>query len=307
MSADILLVGATGQLGWELSRQVLPIHSVTALNRTQLDITNRDQVLSAVERIAPKVVVNAAAYTAVDKAESEKREAFAVNQDGPSHFAEACGLHNAVLVHVSTDYVFDGAKDGPYTETEPTTPLGVYGKSKLAGEAAVRDNWARHIILRTSWVYGVHGNNFVKTMLRLARERDHLQIVNDQRGSPTFARDLAGVIVSMVKRIVDDRVPADGFGTFHCAGGGATTWYDFARKIFDIVDASGVKIPEIAAIATAQYPTPAPRPRNSVLDCSKLGRVYGMTLRTWESALVEMLNETMRTRGRADGALSKGI
>ena len=262
-----------------------------ATTRAQLNVTNREQVFQNVASTAPKVVINAAAYTAVDKAESEKEKAFAVNRDGPTYLAEACSLHDVPLIHISTDYVFDGTKFEPHMEDDPTAPLGVYGESKLAGELAVRAGCDRHIILRTAWVHGVHGKNFVKTILRLGREGGQLRIVDDQHGNPTFARDLAEAVVAVAERIIDNTVPSGGFGTFHCVGGGATTWHQFARKIFEIGGSKGVKIPTVEAIVTAQYPTPAPRPLNSVLDCSKLEQVYGITLRPWEDALAEMLDE----------------
>lgn len=294
MSVDILLTGADGQLGWEVARQVSPPLTIQAMNRAQLDVTNREQVIEIVSRAVPKVVINAAAYTAVDKAEADESRAFAVNRDGPAHLAEACAMHDASLIHVSTDYVFDGCKAEPYTEDDPTNPLSVYGKSKMAGEMAVRAACARHVILRTAWVHGVHGNNFVKTMLRLGSEQRLLRVVDDQYGAPTFASDLAGAVLSVARRMVDNTVPSEGLGTFHCAGGGATTWYKLAREIFSASKSRGEMIPEIEAITTEQYPTPAPRPPNSVLDCGKLARVYGIAMRPWEEALSDMLNETLK-------------
>ena len=293
MSVDIFLIGSGGQLGWEVERQIPSTLSVQALARAQFDITNREQVLRGIAGAAPKVVVNAAAYTAVDQAETERSEAFLINRDGPAYLAEACNLHGATLIHVSTDYVFDGAKAEPYTEDDATTPLSVYGESKLAGELAVRAGCPRHVIFRTAWVYGVQGKNFVKTMLRLGGLHDQLRIVNDQHGSPTFARDLAKAVIFVAERMTNNVVPSNGFGTFHCAGGGVTTWHRFARRIFDICKSKGMPVPEIEGVTTAQYPTPAPRPPNSVLDCNKVARVYGIAMRSWEEALAEMLNETL--------------
>jgi dTDP-4-dehydrorhamnose reductase len=294
VSVDILLTGADGQLGWEVARQISQPLTIQAMNRAELDVTNRDQVFETVAGVAPKVVVNAAAYTAVDKAEGEESKAFSVNRDGPAYLAEACSSHNASLIHVSTDYVFDGRKTEPYTEDDPTNPLSVYGKSKLAGELAVRAACDRHVILRTAWVHGVRGNNFVKTMLRLGGEQSLLRVVDDQYGAPTFARDLASAVISVTRRMVDNSAPSEGLGTFHCTGGGATTWYKLAREIFNTAMSRDEVLPKIEAITTSQYPTPAPRPCNSVLDCGKLARVYGIVMRPWEEALSDMLNETLK-------------
>ena len=296
MSVDILLTGVGGQLGWEVARRVQAPLTIQALGRAHLDITNRGQVLKAVAAASPKVVVNAAAYTAVDKAEADRNTAFAVNRDGAAHLAEACARHNLPLIHVSTDYVFDGRKPAPYMEDDPPAPLGVYGASKQAGEVAVREGCARHVILRTAWVHGVHGSNFVKTVLRLGRQRSLLRIVDDQYGSPTFAGDLAGAVISVAGRIIDSTLPPNGTGTFHCAGSGTTTWCGFARRIFSVAGPRLETAPKIHAITTAEYPTPARRPANSVLDCGKLARIYGIVLRPWEEALAEMLDETLVAR-----------
>lgn len=289
MMADILVTGANGQLGWEISRRAGG-RSIIALHRNDLDITNRDAVGKAVAEWSPKVVINAAAYTAVDKAESDPDTAFAVNRDGPAHLAEACAARGIALIHISTDYVFDGSQERGYRESDPVAPLGIYGKSKLAGEEAVRSALQQHIILRTAWVYGIHGQNFVKTMLRLGAERDQLRVVDDQHGCPTFAGDLADAVLIIAERILRGTVQQSGYGTFHCTGSGATTWCGFARKIFEIAAPHLPHNPAVEAIMTAQYPTPAVRPANSVLDCSLLDAVYGIRLRHWEEALVDMLN-----------------
>jgi len=279
VSVDLLLTGANGQLGWEVARRAT--RSLKALTRADLDISDRSKVIEAIAMSKPKVVINAGAYTAVDKAESDRDTAFAVNRDGPSYLAQACTRICATLVHISTDYVFDGKKAAAYLEDDPVAPLGVYGASKLAGEEAVRAALSAHVILRTAWVFGVHGNNFVKTMLRLASERPLLKVVDDQRGCPTFAGDLANAVLAVADRILER--PADHlFGTFHCVGGGEVTWCGFARSIVRS------RVP-VEAITTAQYPTPAQRPSNSVLDCEKLDRVYGVKLRPWQQGLEEML------------------
>ena len=293
MNCDILLTGAEGQLGWEVARRVQAPLTVRATTRAQLDITNREQVLNAVGGSLPKVVVNAAAYTAVDKAEVNSDTAFSVNRDGPAYLAEACDRYNLPLIHISTDYVFDGRKETPYTEEDPSAPLGVYGESKYAGETVVRKACPQHVILRTAWVYGIHGNNFVKTMLRLGRERSEIRVVDDQRGSPTFAGDLADAVISVARHMIAGTVPADGLGTFHCTGSGVTNWCQFARKIFEIAGPQIEQSPVVQAITTAEYPTPARRPANSALDCSKLARIYGIVPRPWERALRDMLDNVL--------------
>lgn len=288
MSADILLTGARGQLGCELARRA-GATVVKAFGRDELDVTNIDSVQRAFDACAPKIVVSAGAYTAVDKAETDAEAAFAVNRDGPAHLAAACLRAHIPLVHISTDYVFDGTKAGPYVEDDPVAPLGVYGASKLAGEEAIRGSGVKHVILRTAWVYGVEGANFVKTMLRLARERDVVWVVDDQRGCPTFAGDLAEAVLAISRQFISQPSATNG-GTFHCAGEGPTTWCAFARRIFEAAGPRLGKRPRVEAISTAEYPTPARRPANSVLDCGKLKRVYGLALRSWPEALEEMLH-----------------
>ncbi|MFC5355640.1 dTDP-4-dehydrorhamnose reductase [Azospirillum himalayense] len=292
----LLLTGADGQLGWEVARRAAPAGiACRSTGRATLDITDRDAVRRLVREAAPSVVVNAAAYTAVDKAEADADAAYAVNRDGPAHLAEACADAGVPLIHVSTDYVFDGSKPTPYREDDPVAPLGVYGASKLAGEEAVRRLCPRHVILRTAWVYGVHGHNFVKTMLRLGRERDRLRVVDDQRGCPTFAGDLADTLLALAERldVTAGAMPAEGFGTFHATGQGATSWCGFARRIFELAAPHLAKVPHVEAITTADFPTPARRPANSVLDCGRLARVHGLTLRPWEMALPGMLDSVL--------------
>ncbi|MBX7198831.1 MAG: dTDP-4-dehydrorhamnose reductase [Rhodospirillaceae bacterium] len=283
----ILVTGVNGQVGWELARRGAA-QSVRGFTHAELDIADAGKVDDAVESLRPKVVINAAAYTAVDKAEGEREKAFLVNELGPRNLARACAARDVPLIHISTDYVFDGAKPAPYVETDPVAPLGVYGASKLAGERAVLEAGAKAVILRTAWVFGAHGGNFVKTMLRLGAERDALRIVSDQKGCPTAAGDLADAILKIAARLpgTDD---ADRFGIFHCVGAGPTTWFDFARAIFDI--ARPARIPALTPITTAEYPTPARRPANSVLECGKLASTHGITLRNWAPALTEMLAE----------------
>lgn len=294
MSCDVLVTGAGGQVAWELERRAGAAKlSLKALGIDTLDITDTKDVHAAVTAAAPKVVINGAAYTAVDKAESEKDLAFAVNRDGPGHLAAACAARDIPLVHISTDYVFDGASTAAYLEDDATGPLGVYGESKLAGEAAVRAFLDRHVIIRTAWVYGVHGHNFVKTMLRLGAERDVLRVVADQRGAPTFAGDLAEALLTISRRLIGEVLPEEAYGTFHYTGGGAVSWHGFAEKIFDIAAPRLGRRPKVDAIPAAEYPTPAKRPANSVLDCGKIAAIHGIMQRPWEEALQEMLAETL--------------
>lgn len=290
----LLVTGAGGQLATELVRQA-GANQVIALAQTALDITDAAAVLKTIEKAAPDAVVNAAAYTAVDRAESEAEIAFASNRDGPAHLAAACAAHGIPLLHVSTDYVFDGAKAGAYTEQDPPGPgpLGVYGQSKAEGEAAVRAALPEHIILRTSWVFSAHGNNFVKTMLRLAGERDELRVVADQHGCPTAAGDLAATILAMLPLAVGYRGRGERWGTYHFCQPEATTWRGFAEAIIDEARAAGAQVcaQRIVPITTADYPTPARRPANSALDCAKLTSVFGIQPRPWRVSLHEVIQE----------------
>lgn len=282
----ILVTGANGQVGWELARRgeqrgLL----VEALDHQALDITDLQAVEKKVCGQTWAFVVNCAAYTAVDRAESEPELALAVNRNGPAHLAAACGKARLPLIHISTDYVFDGKKDGPYRETDPVSPLGVYGRSKAEGEREVRSRLREHIILRTSWVYGVHGHNFVKTILRLGQERRVLRVVNDQQGCPTNAADLADVILAIAGQ--GDRNP---WGTYHYSGKGVTTWHGFAAAIFaEARKYTSLLVERVEPISTAQYPTPAKRPANSVLDCSLFTGAFGIEPRPWRESLVEVM------------------
>ena len=287
----ILLTGANGQVGWELAhrggQQGL---EVLALDRSDLDITDPVLVNKQVNRSAVSLVVNAAGYTAVDQAESEPELAFAVNRDGPACLASACEKAGIPLVHISTDYVFDGQKQGSYLETDPVSPLGVYGKSKAAGEVAVREHLPEHLILRTSWVYGIRGDNFVKTMLRLGREREVIQVVADQYGCPTYAADLAETILKIAAHVQAGR--QGHWGTYHYCGKGVTTWQGFAEAIFNLARKYvPLKVRQIEAVTTAEYPAAAPRPANSVLDCSLLTSHFGVAPKPWNESLASMLHQ----------------
>jgi len=292
----LLVIGSNGQLGWELCRQGKErSHDLIPLDLPEFDITDKSALFDTVKRSHPDLVINAAAYTAVDKAESEPDAAFAVNRDGPCYIAVACAEKGIPLVHVSTDYVFDGKKTGPYLETDPVAPIGVYGKSKAEGEAEVRRNLKEHIIIRTSWLCGVHGNNFVKTMLCLGREREELRVVDDQHGCPTFAVDLAEAILTIASII--EKGKNISWGTYHYCGAGSTTWYGFASKIFEIAKTHDtLKLKKVIPIATSEYPTPAKRPANSVLDCTLLERNFGISPKPWSESLARMITEYYHTK-----------
>jgi dTDP-4-dehydrorhamnose reductase len=294
----LLILGTNGQLGWELVRQSreqeLDFH---ALDFPEIDLGDGGSIEGRLADLGFDGAVNAAAYTAVDRAESESGPAFAINRDGPAVLARICRSRCVPLIHVSTDYVFDGTKQGPYTEDDAIAPLGVYGRSKAEGEGAVREGLPEHLILRTAWLYGVHGQNFVKTMLKLGRERDALRVVADQRGCPTFAADLASAILSIYRRHREGI--AVEWGTYHYCGAGAASWHEFAEAIFEIARRyESLKVAQVAAIATSEYPTPARRPANSVLDCSKIERRLGIRPRPWREALGEMMGRLYRQAGR---------
>ncbi|WP_340119683.1 dTDP-4-dehydrorhamnose reductase [Pelagibius sp. 7325] len=291
----LLLLGADGQLGHEV--RVLAAAralDLVALNRRQLDITAASEVRAAITgRFA--AVINAAAYTAVDKAERDAAAAFAVNRDGANHVAEACAAAGVRLIHISTDYVFDGAKGAPYVEDDAVRPLNVYGASKEAGEAVVRAACADHVILRTAWVFGAAGSNFVKTMLRLSGERDGLSIVADQFGCPTPAAALAARAIAAAGD--------EARGTYHCAGEEPTSWHGFAQAIFAAQrEITGRPRPKLAAIATADYPTPARRPADSTLDSGLFQATFGEAAIDWRAGLTAVL-ETLAALPDEEGDL----
>ncbi len=282
----IIVIGAKGQVGWELTRRApLLGHEVLAWDVAELDITDAAAVDRELAASGANVVINAAAYTAVDRAEQEPELALAVNRDGPAHLAAACNRLNIPLLHISTDYVYDGRKPGPYVEDDPVAPLGVYGRSKAEGDEAVRRLLPRHLILRVSWVFGIHGHNFVKTILRLAREREELRVVADQYGCPTYAGDIADTLLELARRTAE--IDANGaWGTYHYCGEPATTWHGFASAIVEMARArEPLATRSVIAIATADYPLPSPRPVNSVLDCAKLAARFGIRPRLWRAGL----------------------
>jgi len=281
----ILLTGCRGQLGRELKRSLECLGRVVACDRHQLDLAQPDALRAAVRSIAPAAIVNAAAYTAVDKAETEPAQADAINALAPGILAEEARRAGALLIHYSTDYVFDGRKPEPYGEDDATAPLSAYGRSKLAGEQAIAAAGGRHLIFRTSWVYGLHGSNFMKTMLRLGRERKELRVVGDQIGAPTWTRHLADVAALVLAR--RDRPD----GLYHLAAAGETSWHGYAEAIFAEARSAGLlqDLPVIHRIDSADYPLPAARPANSRLDCTRFRRDFGLDLPDWRVGLADCL------------------
>ena len=278
----ILLTGRNGQLGWELARALAPLGELAAYDRTMLDLAKPDQIATAVRSVKPDIIVNAAAYTAVDNAESEPDAAFAVNAAAPGLLAEEAKRAGALLIHYSTDYVFDGAKEAPYVEEDQTNPLNVYGRSKLAGEQAISDVGGRYLILRTSWVYAARGKNFLLTIRRLLKEKDELRVVSDQIGAPTSAGALAVATAELLRRHGAAAL-GDARGIYHVAAAGYTSWHGFATEIARLEQPdSRVRI---VPIASGEYPSPARRPRNSRLSNEKLLRRFGIELPRWEACL----------------------
>ena len=300
-SLKILLFGANGQIGWELQRSLSPLGELVALDRRSIglcgDLTNLDGIQDTVRQIAPDVIVNAAAYTAVDKAESDGEIAQIVNSAAPGALAEAANAAGALLVHYSTDYVFDGSGSKPWVEDDPTGPLNVYGKTKLEGEQCIASQCAKHLIFRTSWVYAARGANFAKTMLRLAQERESLNVINDQFGAPTGADLIADVTAHGISHVM--RKPDDA-GLYHLSASDETTWFDYAKYVVD-QSIRAQAIPEIivktiSPVATSAFPTAAQRPQNSRLNTAKLQRTFGLRLTPWQQGVARMLAEFQHYR-----------
>jgi len=295
----ILLTGKTGQIGWELERELAGLGEVTATGRQELDLSQADQIRACVRRVRPDLIVNAAAYTAVDQAEKEPDLAMAINGAAPGIFAEEAQKSGAVMIHYSTDYVFNGEKNtGPYVEDDPPGPMSVYGQTKLAGELAIAKQEIPHLILRTSWIYGLRGKNFLQTILRLAKEREELRIVNDQTGSPTWCRSVATATRRIVARLSASSAGKNisslksVSGVYHLSCAGETSWHGFARAIVD--SAKFDPPPRVVPIPTSEYPTPARRPRYSVLSNAKVQRVLEIELPNWKEALQQCLkNNTL--------------
>ena len=278
----VLVAGANGQLGQAIqfiAKNHTEIKFVFC-SSSDLDISNKENCQTVFQNTKPDFCINAAAYTAVDKAESDRDKAELINVIGSKNIAEVCNQFDVKLIHISTDFVFDGSNDKPYTETQITNPKGVYGQTKLDGEKAIQQIFSKYFIIRTSWVYSQFGNNFMKTMLRLASERTSLSVVNDQIGTPTNAVDLAEALVQIIL-FNNNQQPTNNYGIYNFSNEGECSWYDFAKKIFEI---NNVSI-DLSAITTEQFPTPAERPKYSVLDKSKIKATFGITIKTWEESL----------------------
>jgi dTDP-4-dehydrorhamnose reductase len=292
----ILLLGKDGQVGWELQRALAPLGILTALNRAECDLADPLQIQTALEKYEPEVIVNAAAYTAVDKAESDQSMAHRINVDAVAELALYAREMGSLLVHYSTDYIFDGTKPDAYVEDDITNPLSVYGNTKLAGENKIRDALCRHLIFRTSWVYAARGGNFARTILRLAQERESLNVINDQIGAPTSAELIADVTAHAMRDVLSGRAPG---GTYHLAAAGETSWFGYAKFVIDRARAARQKQGQTLALApdglkpipASEYPLPAKRPQNSRLNTQLLERSFGLKLPTWESGVSRVLDE----------------
>lgn len=298
----ILLTGATGQIGWELARSLQPLGEVVACERRRADLSSPDSLAALVESVAPQLIVNAAAYTAVDRAEQEPALADAINAEAPGVLAAAARKAGALFVHYSTDYVFDGSGDAPRREDAPVAPINAYGRSKLGGERAISQAGGDWLVLRTSWVYASRGANFVKTMLRLGAERESLRVVADQVGAPTCARLIADATAHIVRQALAER----GQGRFesevlHLCAAGETSWHGFAREIFDgwraLASADTLKLRELLPILSREYPTPAARPLNSRLDCTRVRERFGLHLPDWREGVRLVLREIAEGSG----------
>ncbi len=285
----ILISGKTGQVAVELQKHLAGLGELIVLGRDVLDLSQPDQIRAQVRAHKPDLLIIAAAHTAVDQAENEPELAFTINAIAPGVFAEEAAAQGIPLIHYSTDYVFDGRKPAPYTEDDATNPLGVYGKSKLAGELAIAASGAQHLILRTSWVYSTHGKNFLLTMQRLLQERSELRVVADQIGAPTWAGTIAQSTRALIERWQSGDAAA--WGTYHLTASGETSWFGFTQAIAGHLTAQGKACATLEPIPASAYPTPAARPQNSRLDCSKLAREWGVAQPDWEAALSACLAE----------------
>ena len=288
----LLILGANGQVGWELQRALAPLGEVVAWDRRQADLTQPAAVADAVQALAPRAIVNAAAYTAVDKAESEAALAETVNAAAPGALAAVAKLLGVPLVHYSTDYVFDGSGEEARAEDATTGPLSVYGRTKLAGEVAIRNSGCMHLILRTSWVYAARGGNFAKTMLRLAADREALRVVADQVGAPTGADLIADATAHALRGLLAKPALS---GTYHLCAAGATNWADYARLVIDTAKAQGksLRCESVEGIPTSAYPTPAQRPLNSRLNCQRFERTFQLQLPPWQQGVTRLLHEIL--------------
>jgi len=293
----ILLTGSKGQLGREVVKAGINAGlDIISMDLPEIDITDSEKLIRIFSELKPSIVINAAAYTAVDLAETQKNLCYAVNLDGPANLTRLCGKNKARLIHVSTDYVFDGKADKPYREIDPVSPVNVYGHSKAEGEKAVLAGPGQHIILRTSWLYGRYGKNFIKTMLRLGQEKKTIQVVNDQYGCPTCAYDLAEVIIVIAQQLMENQ--SNNSGIYHYCGNGITTWYEFAISIFQLAGELGLKnMPLVTPITTSQFPTAAKRPLYTALDCSVIGKSFGVELKPWKYSLKKTIHQIIDSQG----------
>ena len=287
----ILLIGKNGQVGWELRRTLAPLADVVAVDYPEINLTDTPALRALVAGTRPAVVVNAAAYTAVDKAETETELCRQINAVAPGVLAEAARKAGALMVHYSTDYVFDGAKTSPYVETDAANPMGAYGRSKLEGDRAVKASGADHLIFRLCWVYGARGQNFMLTMQRLAREREKLRVVGDQFGCPTWSRMIAETTALALKQVPGGADCSVFNGEYHLAASGQTDWHGFASRIIELMPEAERKCRAVEKITTPEYPTPARRPAYSVLDCGKLQKTFGLRLPDWEASLRQVLDK----------------
>jgi dTDP-4-dehydrorhamnose reductase len=287
----ILLIGKNGQVGWELRRTLAPLAEVVAVDYPEINLTDTPTLRALVAGTRPSVVVNAAAYTAVDKAETETELCRQVNAVAPGVLAEAAKKIGALMIHYSTDYVFDGAKTSPYVETDTPNPMGAYGRTKLEGDRAVKASGADHLIFRLCWVYGARGQNFMLTMQRLAREREKLRVVDDQFGCPTWSRMIAETTALALKQVLAGADRSAYNGEYHLAANGYTSWYGFASSIIGSMPEAERKCHTLEKITTAEYPTPAKRPAFSALDCDKLQKTFGLRLPNWETSLRQVLDK----------------
>jgi dTDP-4-dehydrorhamnose reductase len=285
----ILVIGKVGQVGWELRRTLAPLGRVVAIDFPEIDLTDGTSIRKWMRETAPSIVINAAAYTAVDKAESESERCHQINATAPGLIAEFARTLGAWMVHYSTDYIFDGTKTSPYVEDDTPNPLSAYGRSKLAGDTAVQQVGGNHLIFRLCWVYGARGQNFFLTMKRLAREREQLRIVQDQVGCPTWSRMIAETTALALKHAIGAPDPAAYKGVYHLAASGHTSWYEFARTIIDLMPDEGKTCKSIQPITTSEYPLPARRPAFSVLSCEKLKATFGLQLPQWDDSLRQVV------------------
>ncbi len=280
----IMLLGKNGQVGWELQRTMAPLGQVMALDWQELNLTDEQAIRRIIRDICPDLLVNAAAYTAVDQAEEEQDLAMAVNGTAPGIIAEEVARYGAALIHYSTDYIFDGNQERPYTEKESPNPINVYGKTKLAGEEAIRHAGAKHLIFRTSWVYGIRGKNFLKTIVRLAGEKDELKVVNDQYGAPTWSRMIAECTALVIARC-GGKIDHNNQGLYNLSAAGKTTWHGFAEAILNEMAKRGLKTPHLKAISSAEYITRAKRPADSLLDNSLIKEKFGLCMPDWHTSM----------------------